>query len=422
MSHQKAEDLSINAELVGGQFDFYNDDTTKFLHLSGGFGGGKTTSLIYKLLKLSMLNRPYDGGLLCPSFTDYKRDVLPTLCEILDKENIPYKMHGTDHTFKFPWSNGVLRILTAEKKLRGGNLAYIGINELGLVSFERYIEAIARVRIKDAVNPQIVSSGTPDLGLASPYYEIFVDKPWENSAIYYIDTRENAHNLNSGYIDALYRSYPKELLDAFLKGQFVNISGNRFYFSYDSRVNDKVNEVDPYAQFYCAMDQNVDPFCSSIWQRKGNKFVGIEEIMLSGGAGFRIENMTAALKARGYNGSNTIVCPDPTAKNRSVNGAPVKEILEREGFQVMLRNVAPRFRERFINMNKHFEKGLIEINPHTMPGVKKDLISVEMDPSTFEKSKKNLNLTHFSDGLDYMVDLFAPFNDNRTRNSTSTIR
>lgn len=414
--------LSIDAELVGAQFDFFEDDQTKFLHLSGGFGAGKSTSLCYKVLKLSMLNRPFDGGLLCPSFTDLKRDVLPVMTEILDKHEIPYKYHGTDHTLKLPWSSGCIRFLTAEKKLRGGNLAYIGINELGLIQFERYQEAIARVRIKSAKYPQVVSSGTPDMGTASPYYELFVDKPWPNSRILYIDTRENAHNLNAGYIESLYNSYPSALLDAYLKGQFVNLSGNRFYYAYDPIKNNSDAEPDFNFNFHIGVDFNISPLTASIWQEEGQKLIAVDEIYLENQDGFRTENLIEAMKVRGYNPENSFIYPDPSGNARSTKGLPDNEILRRGGYQVRAKNVAPRFRERQINMNMRFEKGLLMVNAKRCPMLKRDFISVESDQVTLEKIKKNPKLTHLSDGADYMIDILRPFKDHKSENKVVKFR
>lgn len=413
--------LTIDAELVGAQFDFYEDDTSKFLHLSAGYGFGKTTALCYKIIKLTMLNRNIDGGLVAPSFTDYKRDVLPALESILDKHELPYKYHGTDHTFNFPWTTGTLYVATGEKKLRGPNWGFAGINEVTLLPIERYREVIGRVRVKGAKYPQIVSSGTPE-GIASEYYSIFVEKPWKGSRILYGDTRENSHNLDPSYIESLMNSYPKQMIDAYLKGLWVNLTGNRFYYSYDPLKNDKQNSVDESVGFICAMDMNVDPFCISIWQKIGRKFIGIDEIVLSGGEGYKVENIISAMATRGYTKNNTIICPDPTAKNRNVTGKTVKEILENHGFSVHMKASAPRFRERQINMNNHFDKCLIEVNPITQPKTKKDFMAVEVDPITFEKSKKNAELTHLSDGVDYMVDVYAPFNDHRSKNEVHKIR
>lgn len=413
--------MKINFKPVGAQKEFFNDDLTKLLHLSAGYGFGKTTILLYKILKLSRLNFPFHGGLVVPTYTDFKRDVMPSFENIFEKHKIRARFHGGDHYYNFPWTTGRLYITTAERKIRGPNWAYAGINELTLISMERYREVIGRVRVKGAKAPQIVSSGTPE-GLASEYYESFVEKPIKNSKILYGDTRENAHNLDPGYIETVLGSYPKALADAYIKGLWVNLAGNRFYFEYDPVKNDQVNKPEEGIGFICAMDQNVDPFCVSIWQKIGNNFIGIDEIVLEGGDGYKIENMISALKSRGYTQFNTIICPDPTAKNRSVNGNTVKEILELSGYNVHARTAAPRFRERQINMNNHFDKCKIFINPITQPKTKKDFMAVEIDPITFEKCKKNKKLTHLSDGVDYMVDVFSPFNDKRTNNYIGKIR
>lgn len=397
------------------------DLQTKFLHLSAGYGFGKSRTLVLKLLHLSQLNAPYHGGVVVPSYTDFTRDVKIAFEDIFHENNIKAEYHGSEHKYKLPWTKGALYVATAEKKIRGPNWAYAGINELTLISIERYREVIGRVRIKGAKVPQIASSGTPE-GLASDYYECFVEKPLAGSRCLYGDTRENAHNLNPQYIQSLYDTYPKALLDAYMKGLWVNLTGNRFYFSYDPIKNDKIIEKEPNTNFICAMDMNVDPFCVSIWQRFGKRFIGIDEIILEGGDGYKVENMIKALETRGYTHRNTVICPDPTAKNRNVTGRTVKEILEGSGYTVQFRQSAPRMRERQINMNKHFENGLITINPTTQPKTKKDFMAVEVDPITFEKSKKNPKLTHLSDGVDYMVDVYSPFNDHRSTISQVTFR
>lgn len=413
--------IVLDPVLVGAQHDFIDDDYSRFLHLSAGYGFGKTTALCYKLLLLSMANRPYAGGLVCPSFPDFKRDVLPVLEDILAKHSIPYMYHGTDHWFRFPWSKGRVYVATGEKKLRGPNWAFACVNELTLLPIERYREVIGRVRVKGASVPQIASSGTPE-GLTSEYYQIFVEAPWKGSRCLYGDTRENAHNLDPNYIQNLFNTYPKQLIDAYLKGLWVNLQGNRFYFSYDPKTNDKQTKAELHAPYICAMDMNVDPFCVSIWQRKGNKFIGIDEIVLEGGEGYKVENMIAAMEARGYTPENTTICPDPSAKNRNVTGKTVAQILKDHGFSVHMKPAAPRFRERQINMNNHFEKGLIEINPLTQPKTKKDFLAVEIDPITFEKKKDNPSMTHLSDGVDYMVDVYAPFNKHKSAIYQTKIR
>lgn len=413
--------MKITYRPVGAQKEFFNDDATKLLHLSAGYGFGKTTALLYKLLKLSRLNFPFHGGLVVPTYTDFKRDVMPAFEGIFDKHKIRARFHGSDHYYNFPWTTGRLYVTTAERKIRGPNWAYAGINELTLISTERYRDVIGRVRVKGAKAPQIVSSGTPE-GLASEYYELFVERPMTGSKILYGDTRENAHNLDPGYVDMVLASYPKALADAYIRGLWVNLAGNRFYFEYDPARNDKENKVRNDMQFICAMDFNVEFLSASIWQYHGGIFHGLDEIVLEGGEGYNVENMIRALEAKGYGPYNTVICPDPAGKSRNTSGKTEVEILENAGYIVKTRAAAPRFRERQINMNKLFETGKILVNPKTQPKTKKDFMSVECDPHTLEKVKTNKKLTHLSDGCDYMVDIYSPFNDKRTINHIERLR
>ena len=135
------------------QRQFHTDIVTRFLHLSTGFGGGKTYALCQKALQLSFLNAPHHGGLVVPDFQEFKKDVLPEMQAILDTNGIPYKYHGSDHYFTFPWSKGKLFVVSADKAIRGPNWAYAVINEVTLIPLLRYKEVIGRVRVKVAKYP-----------------------------------------------------------------------------------------------------------------------------------------------------------------------------------------------------------------------------------------------------------------------------
>lgn len=401
--------INIDFTTVGAQADFLEDLQSKFLHFSGGFGSGKSTTLVHKALQLSYLNRPFPGGFVCPSFTDYKKDILPILEDVLHDNRIKFDYHGSDYKFRFPWSRGWMYVVSAEKKLRGPNWGWACVNELTLIPLMRYREVIGRVRLRGCSYPQVASCGTPE-GIGSEYHEVFVEKPMKGSKCLYMDTRENAHNLAEGYIDNLFASYPRQLIDAYMKGLWVNLSGNTFYFSYDPlRNHDRTLVPDEDLPFEVFMDFNVDPFCASVWQVRAGILCGVDEIELKGGEGYKTENMIAALKARGYTPFNTRIYPDPAGKSRSTKGDSDVQILEDAGYEVRVRSVAPRYRERQVNVNNLLDKRKIIFNPDTMPGVKRDFEAVELDPVIMEKRKNNPRLTHFSDGVDYGTDILYPF-------------
>ena len=403
------------------QTEYQDDLTTKYLHLSGGFGSGKTFGLIQKLFLLSWMNRPFPGGLVCPTFTDYRRDVLPAIEDILFESRIKYHHHKSEHSFTFPWSRGKLYVVTADKRIRGPNWGYAGINEVTLIPAVRYREVIARVRLKGPPHPQIASSGTPE-GLGSDYYEIFVDKPLPNSKVIYASTRDNEMNLGGDYVQSLESSYDSAILQAYRDGLWVNMTGNRFYYSYDPKRNDnRTIERDYDQHIECFMDFNVDPMVATFWHFSGHKLYGFDEISVSGGD--TTKRMIQAMKNKGYDPPIVTIYPDPSGNRRATQGMPDTEILRQAGYRdIRARSVAPGFRQRQLNVNNLLDKWQIEFNPDKMPMLKKDLLGVEQDTVTYEKVKKNPRLTHASDGLDYGCDILFPFSGNRAKIQVARIR
>lgn len=404
------------------QKEFAEDLSTKFLHLSSGYAGGKTYALCMKMLQLSALNAPYSGGIMAPSFRDLKRDVIPIFEDILSQNNLLpyYRFHKTDQYFQFAWTSGKLFLFSAENQLRGPNLAYFGINEATLIPAERYREAIGRVRVRGSKHPQIASVGTPE-GTSNYMYDLFIDKPMRNSRVIYGDTRDNAINLDPGYVQALEDSYDKTSLDAYLKGLWINMNGNQFYYSYDPAKNhDKQIVEDPMALVHCALDFNVEHMTATLWHHFGDQIIGFDEIVLDNNAD--TEKMTQALKARGYLPGRTIIYPDPAGSARSTKGQPDHVILKKAGFDIKARTSQPRMRQRQLNVNNLLDKGKIIFNPDKLPTLKKDLEGVEQDPVKLDKVKDNPKLTHASDGLDYLCDILFEFSGKKPETKVIQIR
>ncbi len=379
-----------------------------------------------KAIQLSRLNAPHHGGLVCPDFQEFKKDVLPEMELILQANNIPYKYHATDHYFKFPWTKGKLYVVSADKKIRGPNWAYALINEVTLIQLKTYKEVIGRVRIKKAKFPQICSVGTPE-GYASEYYDYFIENPNEmmkdKLRIIYGDTDDNAENLHDFYLENLESAYDKKMIQTFRRGLWVNMADNMFYYSYEPRKNhDETLKREDYLQFHISMDFNVDPFCATVWGYDGYSLQGVDQIELKGNEGYDTKNMITAMKARGYLPSNTIIYPDPAGRARSTKGPPDNKILRDAGYEVRVKTVAPSFRMRQLNVNNLLDKSLIKFHPVKCKGIKKDLEAVEQNILTLEKDKENPSLTHFSDGLDYMCDILFPFSGNPKATTQQRIR
>lgn len=401
------------------QLEFHNDVVSRRLHLSTGFGGGKTYALVMKAFQLSWLNRHVAGGLVAESFQEFKKDWLPLFEEILDNNKISfqYKANGKyGPYFTWPWTDAPIFVQSGEKKIRGPNWGWACINELTLMPLIRYQEVFGRVRVKKAKFPQIASCGTPE-GHANEYYDYLIENPPPNTRIIYGNSKDNQQNLGEGFIQDLEHTYDSVMQDAYVRGLWVNMSTNRFYYAYDPSRNDiKEGQFKrrDYDYFHIGMDFNVDNMAANIWQYDGHVLWGVDEITIPKNAETR--DMAKALISRGYTPENSILYPDPAGNSRKTTGKPDIVVLRDCGFEeIRVKKRAATHRQRQLHMNNLLEKGRIRPNPQTQPEVKKDFQGVEMDPIRLEKNKDNPKRTHHSDGVDYLCEILMPFKPVRER-------
>lgn len=403
------------------QREYHDDIKSKFLHLSGGYGSGKSFGLVHKLFRLSRLNKNLPGGLVCPSYTDFKRDVHELIDQICTENKIKYIYHKGEHWYLFPWSTAKCYVATAEKPLKGPNWSYACINELTLMPFDRFSEVIARVRLKKATYPQIASCGTPE-GLLTGYYGFFIEKPTERTRIIYGNTMDNLANLSPDYIDSLRAAYDEKTLEAYMKGQFINTLGGRFYYAYDEKSQDKTVEENKEYDVMMSLDFNVAPMVATIWQwGNGGALYAVNEIIVKDNA--NTNDFCDVMKARGYTPERTTIYPDPAGNARSTKGQPDIQILRNHGYyNIKVRSQAPPFRKRQLNVCNLFEKRRLRVNPNRATYLHRDLLLCTQDRETLEKEKSSPELTHASDGMDYMCDLEFPFSGARPQSSVISIR
>jgi hypothetical protein len=63
--------------------------------------------------------------------------------------------------------------------------------------------------------------------------------------------------LPDDYISSLYESYPPQLISAYLRGQFVNLTSGAVYPDFDRKLNHTDEEIKPGEPLIIGMDFNV---------------------------------------------------------------------------------------------------------------------------------------------------------------------
>lgn len=408
--------MQIKFKKLPAQKVVFDDDITRIIMFSGGFGSGKTYLLCMKMIKLSYQNKEFSGGVMAPSYPDIKRDIVPTFIDILTKNKVKYKYHSTDKWFHFPWmnKNSKLYLFSAEKPLVGPNLAYAGMNEMSLIPKERFYETLFRVRVKRAKAPQIILVGTPEDRFS--FLEEFVEQQENENEkevgrfkIVYGNTKENIH-LDQNYQKLLESSLDSQALKVFMEGQIVRLGGNYFYyaFSIGKNIDDSVKFI-PGNRVSISMDFNIGRMTSTFWHIVGQNAYAFDELLLLGNSDTR--QMCEAIKIRF--GIDVDLYLDASAKNRSTKGTSDLQIIQSFGFKnIFFKASNPTFRDRQLIVNGKLDRGEVKINP-ICKSLIKDLKSVRQVKSDYSKEKTDQTLTHSSDGMDYLLDYLFPLDLNR---------
>jgi hypothetical protein len=413
------------------QKDLFGDKKTKTLMLSGGLGSGKSYVMVMKALQLSYANKDHGGGgVLAPSYADFKRDLLPLFESICEENKIPYRFHKTDKTFKFPWSRHPIYVFSGDTgAIAGPNLSWCTVNEFSIIHPTRINEMLRRVRVKGSPVMQRVLVGTPEDKFG--YLEDFIDaqekieiKSPGSWRIIYSDTSDNPH------VDPDYRKFLENMLDeqalkVFASGQIIRIGGDYFYYAFNQSVN--VDERCQYMKnqtIYVAMDFNVGKMCTSFAHKAGREIQFFDELKLTGNSdtpqmGVAIINRYGRVDREYKDEDEWMMVPewerreklehilvtcDASGNNRKTSGVTDVMILERMGFSVRFRRSNPRLRDRQLLMNGLLSKGNIKIHPNCREIIK-DFKNVQQNKKDYTKVKdKDHNLTHFSDGADYLCE------------------
>jgi hypothetical protein len=403
--------LKIKYDPLPAQKPVFEDDVTETILHSAGLGSGKSYNLCMKLIKLSKLNKGHAGGLLCPSYAMFKKDIHPTFQDIFERSGIKkgkiWSYNQQDKSYQFIWNNKPLYIFTAENEIAGPNLGYGAINEFSLCPWDRVNQFLRRIRT-DSPFKQKILAGTPEdkYGWVMDYVNMMNEQEKMNPSSFKLvfgDTSENTH-IDKNYSDTLEYMLDKRALQVFKQGMIIKISGDMFYYAFDRTKHVREDIIrKPGSIVYANLDFNVGRMTCTFAHRFGSQLQFFDEFELLGNS----DTNQAAQEILKRYGKDVILTIDASGKNRKTSGASDYQILMQAGFpqqNIRSKNVNPRFRERQLLVNGKFDKSEILISNKCKTLIK-DLEQVEQNKLTFEKIKdKDGKLTHSSDTLDYFTD------------------
>lgn len=392
----------------------FHQSQARFKGYSGSIGSGKSQALCQEAIRLSYLNPGRTGLLGAPTYPMLRDATLSSLFEVLLYNELPYEHNKAENvlTMTDTGSKMLLRSLDEYERLRGTNLAWFGVDELTYTAEEAWLRLEGRLRDPKARRLCGFAVWTPKghdwvyqrfMQNVGNSYEVTLAKSFENH--YILDKVPDFYERLKGTYDE--RFYRQEVL-----GEYLAAEAGLVYHAF-SRA-DHVGEIriDHGLPLLWALDFNVDPMCSVIAQRQGDKVVVIDEIVLHRAGTYQAcEEFWNRFR---QHAGGVVVYGDASGQSMRTSGATDYQIIREYFARTPYRRIEyrvpkanPAVRERVLTVNSKLRNAsgeiYMRISPHCKELIKDfEQVTYKANSTVIDKDR-DPKRTHLSDALGYLV-------------------
>lgn len=343
----------------------------------GGFGSGKTFAGVLRAISLKSQCVGQDVAYYLPTYPLVRDIAFPRFSEVLDRFKVRHTLNKTAAEIVIPDYKGIIKFRTMDspERIVGYEVAHSICDELDTLPVDKAREVwqkvIARNRQKSPLGNSVGVVTTPE-GFR------FVYERWQKAGggeykMYRARTMDNAANLPAGYIDSLRASYPSNLLQAYLDGEFVNLAAGSVYAEFDRALNATTERVRPGDTLHVGMDFNVAHGAAVVHVLRDDEPRAVYEYTEV----FDTPAMIALLK-RDWSGHSILIYPDASGGNRKSNNASESDLslLKQAGFRICANPANPAVKDRVLSVNAMVHKDgrrRYRVNPETCPNLVESL-------------------------------------------------
>lgn len=336
----------------------------KFKAFVAGFGSGKTWVGGAGQCKHAWEHPRVNAGYFAPTYPQIRDIFYPTIEEVAHDWGLTAKVnesHKEVHLFSGrTYRNTIIcRSLEKPADIVGFKIGHAQVDELDLLKPDKaalaWRKIMARMRYKaDGLRNGIDVTTTPE-GFRFVYQQ-FVKALRERPqlagsyALIQASTYDNEANLPDDYIDTLRESYPPQLIEAYLRGQFVNLAAGAVYPNFDRRLNHSDATLQSGEPVHVGMDFNVLNMTAVLTVTREGDPVAIAELTKVRDT----PTMARLLKERYQDrGHHVTVYPDASGQNTSSKNASESDlsILKQAGLMVRANPHNPAVRDRVNAVN-----------------------------------------------------------------------
>lgn len=343
----------MQVELTGPQFDFV-EAPEQFPAFVGGFGSGKTHAGIWRALRMKLAYPGQNVAYYLPTYDLVARMAFPRFEDTLSKIGLRFKTNKNEAVIDIERRGSIImRTMDVPARIVAYEVADSIADELDTLTIEKardvWNKIIARNRQKkpDGSLNTVGVATTPE-GFRF-VYERWKKDPAPGYRLIKATTMSNAANLPDGYIESLRNSYPANLLQAYLDGEFVNLTSGSVYPDFSRELNASREMIQTSEPLHIGMDFNVGQMAAVVFVLRDGDPHAVDELtgILDTPA------MIASIKAR-YTGHAIFVYPDASGNSRKSNNASESDIalLRAARFTVLVAPSNPAVKDRVLSMNQ----------------------------------------------------------------------
>ena len=331
----------------------------KFRAFVGGFGSGKTWVGSAGLCQHAWEHPRVNAGYFAPSYPMIRDIFYPTIEEVAEDWGLRAVVKKADHEVGL-YSGAryrttiICRSMDDPGKIVGFKIGRALVDELDTLKLLQaetaWRKIIARLRHHAPGLANGVDVTTTPEGFN------FVYRQWvkalqgspEKQALYGMvqaTSYENGQNLPDGYIESMRASYPPQLVKAYLRGEFVNLTSGAVYPNFDRKANHSSAELQPGEPLHVGMDFNVLKMAAVGFVVREDRPIAVEEL-----TGVRdTPEMARLVKERfGKDNRPIVIYPDASGQNTSSKSASESDlsILRAAGFVIRVNGNNPAVKDR----------------------------------------------------------------------------
>ena len=347
----------------------------KYPALVSGLGAGKTEALVYRTLKFLTEIPNARIGIYEPTVDLIKRIIYPRFEDIFANSGLKYKLNKSDGVMEVWMPNGkaeiIFRSMDNYSRIIGYEVHHSILDEIDTLPKDKAMEVWIRVLARNRKSFTVYDNngqshrGMNTVGITTTpegfnfVYNMWVKEHADNPE-YELTRGRTAdnHHLPADYVTSLRATYPPQLIEAYLEGRFVNLSGNTVYSGFNrnhSASPFKLKDFPKTDTLHIGMDFNVGRMSAVVGMKADAKRIHIV------GEFHNLMDTPAMIEAiRSRHPDRVIVIyPDASGRSRKSTDASKSDIrlLKDAGFRVNAPRKNPPVRERVLSMNTMFLNG-----------------------------------------------------------------